>query len=115
MWILNPASITSGLSTPLPSDRSTHKTFDGVPLDVNVAFPADPNPAADTDWPVVGMFHGYGGSKMSFSSMQRWLDKGYAVYSVTNRGSGESCKSAGSIAADPTGCAKGYVHHGSAL
>lgn len=107
---LNPASITSGLSTPLPSDRSTHKTFDGVPLDVNVAFPADPNPAADTDWPVVGMFHGYGGSKMSFSSMQRWLDKGYAVYSVTNRGSGESCKSAGSIAADPTGCAKGYVH-----
>ena len=103
-----PASITSTMTPGLPSDRSTHVTFDGVPLDVNVAFP--PASGGDTDWPVVGMFHGYGGSKMTLSAMQRWLDKGYAVYSVTNRGSGESCKSAGSIAADPTGCANGYVH-----
>ncbi|MGK2932308.1 MAG: prolyl oligopeptidase family serine peptidase, partial [Solirubrobacterales bacterium] len=93
-----------------PAVRSTHKTFDGVPLDVNVAFPADPNPSPDTDWPVVGMYHGYGGSKMNFNAMQRWLDKGYAVISINNRGSGESCKNQASINADPTGCAKGYVH-----
>src|SRR6478609_3312006 len=42
--------------------------------------------------------------------MQRWLDKGYAVYSVTQRGMSESCRSANSIAADPTGCANGYTH-----
>ena len=41
--------------------------------------------------------------------MQRWLNKGYAVFTLTNRGSGESCRSAGSIAADPTGCDNGYV------
>ncbi|MGK2933131.1 MAG: alpha/beta hydrolase family protein, partial [Solirubrobacterales bacterium] len=92
-----------------PAVRSTHKTFDGVPLDVNVAFPPAPV-GGDTNWPVVGMYHGYGGSKMKFNEMQRWLDKGYAVFSLTNRGSGESCNTAGSNAADTTGCAKGYVH-----
>ncbi len=100
-----PASITTTLSTPLPPVRSTHKSFDGVPLDVNFALPASSPP-----YPVVGMFHGYGGSKMSFSAMQRWLDKGYAVYSITQRGFNESCASVGSQAADPTGCANGYVH-----
>ena len=105
-----PASNTATVNTPLPTVRSTIKTFDGVPLDVNVAFPPDPAPQADTNWPVVGMFHGYGGSKVSFANMQRWLQKGYAVYSVTNRGSGESCNTDGSKQADPTGCASGWVH-----
>jgi len=111
-----PGSITATLQVSdtnlspvvLPTIRSTHKTFDGVPLDVNVAFPAEAG--GDTDWPVVGIFHGYGGTKVTFDQMQRWLDKGYAVYSLTNRGSGESCKNAGAIAADPTGCENGYVH-----
>ncbi|MGA7397124.1 MAG: hypothetical protein WBW62_06710, partial [Solirubrobacterales bacterium] len=56
-----PGAITNTTVPALPSDRSTHATFDGVPLDVNVAFPAETG--SDTDWPVVGMFHGYGGSK----------------------------------------------------
>ncbi len=102
-----PGSITSGGVGSLPTVRSTVKTFDGVPLDVNVAFPPGPS---DGPFPVVGMYHGYGGSKMTFRDMQRWLTKGYAVFSVTNRGGGESCVSAGSRAADPTGCANGYVH-----
>jgi predicted acyl esterase len=105
-----PASATVGLSAALPNARSTVTTFDGVPLDVNVAFPPDPSPAADGPYPVVGMYHGYGGTKVNFVGMQRWLQKGYAVFSLTNRGSGESCSSTGSKAADPTGCAKGYVH-----
>jgi len=105
-----PASATTGLSAALPPARSTVKTFDGVPLDVNVAFPPDPAPADDGPYPVVGMYHGYGGSKISFAGMQRWLQKGYAVFSLTNRGSGESCNTPGSQAADPAGCATGYVH-----
>ena len=101
-----PASVTSGGVGSLPTDRSTVTTFDDVPLDVNVAFPPGPS---DGPFPVVGMYHGYGGSKSSFSAMQRWLGKGYAVFTLTNRGSGESCRSAGSIAADPAGCDTGYV------
>ena len=105
-----PAAATTGLSAPLPTARSTVKTFDGVPLDVNVAFPPDPAPADDGPYPVVGMYHGYGGSKVSFAAMQRWLKKGYAVFSLTNRGSGQSCSAQASIDADPVGCANGYVH-----
>jgi|GEM_PF-515098 predicted acyl esterase len=97
------------LDTPLPSNRSTVKTFDGVPLDVNFALP-DPGVAGPAPYPVVGVFHGYGGSKFNFRNFQRWLDKGYAVYSISQRGFGESCGSAGSRSADPTGCEKGWVH-----
>ena len=60
-------SITSTVSPALPSDRSTTKTFDGIPLDVNVAFPS----TGSAPYPVVGVYHGYGGSKFSFKSMQR--------------------------------------------
>jgi len=99
-------SITSTVSPALPTDRSTTKTFDGIPLDVNVAFPS----TGSAPYPVVGVYHGYGGSKFSFKSMQRWLDQGYAVYSLSQRGFGESCGSQASRDADPTGCEKGYVH-----
>ncbi len=101
-------STTSTLDGPLATDRSTVETFDGVPLDVNVAFPPEPVSGSDGPYPVVGMYHGYGGSKVRFSGMQRWLEKGYAVFSLTNRGSGESCNTPGSRL-DP-GCDEGYVH-----
>ncbi len=91
-----------------PAVRSTSKSWDGVPLDVNFALPDDASFGAGP-YPVVGVFHGYGGSKSSFKSLQRWLDDGYAAYSITQRGFGESCRSAASQAADPTGCANGYV------
>src|SRR4051794_2764722 len=38
------------------SPRSTTPTFDGVPVDVNVAFPA----GSDGPFPLIMMFHGYG-------------------------------------------------------
>ena len=88
-----------------PKVRSTTKSWDGTPLDVNFALPS----TGAAPFPVVGIFHGYGGSKSSFKSMQRWLSQGYAVYSITQRGFGESCNSAESQAADPTGCQNGYV------
>jgi predicted acyl esterase len=40
--------------------------------------------------------------------MQRWLQKGYAVYSVTNRGTGESCFS--DATRSLPACAEGWVH-----
>ncbi|MBK5110886.1 MAG: acetylxylan esterase [Thermoleophilia bacterium] len=103
-------SITSTVVPALPVARSTVASpVDGTPLDVNFALPDDGTAAP---YPTVMMFHGYGGSKTKFDSsqLQKWLGKGYAVYSITQRGFGESCRSAGSQAADPAGCANGYVH-----
>ncbi len=89
--------------------RSTTKTFDGVPIDVNVAFPPAPASGPDGNYPLVMMFHGYGGSKLSLSAMHRWLDRGYATFSMTDRGFNESCGNVASVAADPAGCANGYI------
>jgi predicted acyl esterase len=91
------------------SPRSTVETFDGVPIDVNVAFPPAPATGPDGNYPLIMIFHGYGGGKIGFGTMQRWLDKGYAVFSMTDRGFRESCGSAAAQAADPVGCAEGYV------
>jgi fermentation-respiration switch protein FrsA (DUF1100 family) len=86
--------------------RSTTKTFDGVPIDVNVAFP----PGGDGPFPTVMMFHGYGGSKLGLGAMQEWLDRGYATFSMTDRGFHESCGTPAARAVDPSGCEKGYIH-----
>jgi hypothetical protein len=42
--------------------------------------------------------------------MKPWADRGYAVLAFSARGFGDSCGSATSRAADPAGCAKGWVH-----
>jgi predicted acyl esterase len=89
--------------------RSTTESFDGTPIDVNVAFPPEPASGPDGNYPTVMLFHGYGGGKFGLGAMQRWLDKGYATFSMTDRGFRESCGSALSRAVDPTGCADGYV------
>ncbi|MBN8866719.1 MAG: acetylxylan esterase [Solirubrobacterales bacterium] len=89
--------------------RSTAKTFDGVPIDVNVAFPPAPTSGPDGPYPLVMIFHGYSQSKINFTAMQRWLQRGYAVFSMTDRGFHESCGSTASRDADPTGCADGWV------
>ncbi|HEY8001477.1 MAG TPA: acetylxylan esterase [Solirubrobacterales bacterium] len=91
------------------SPRSTSKAFDGVPIDVNVAFPPVPASGPDGNYPLMMMFHGYGGGKIGLSAMHRWLDRGYATFSMTDRGFRESCGSPASKAADPAGCATGYV------
>ena len=55
------------------------------------------------------LFHGYAGVKMGLGPMRPWLERGYATFSMTNRGFRESCRSPASRAADPVGCANGYV------
>ena len=102
------------------SPRSTtNETFDGVPLDINVAFPPDPNPGpggADGPYPLIVWGHGYGGAKIGFgasgsttSGMRRFTSRGYAVMSMTTRGFRESCGSAGSQAAAGAACDDGFV------
>jgi predicted acyl esterase len=89
--------------------RSTVKTFDGVPIDVRVAFPPEPVSGPDGPYPLIMMFHGYAGTKLPLSSMQPLLDAGYATFSMTTRGFGQSCGNAASQSADPSGCAQGHV------
>ncbi len=93
------------------SPRSTTRSWDGVPVDVNVAFPPVPATGADARYPVVMTFPGLAGAKLPFadSAFQRWITKGYAVFSMTPRGERQSCGKPDAIAADPVGCAGGYV------
>jgi predicted acyl esterase len=88
--------------------RSTVPAWDGVPIDVNVGLPSEaefgPGP-----YPLVMMFHGYGGQKMGLSAMHRWLDRGYATFSMTDRGFHESCGSVASRTAGGPACDIGYV------
>ena len=65
----------------------TVRTFDGTPLDTNVALPA----AGDSNLPLVVMLHGWGGSKSGEGGMARWARLGYAVLSYTARGFNGSC------------------------
>ena len=86
-------------------------TFDGAPIDVNVGFPPAPASGPDGDFPIVGVFHGWGGSKLGLTSaaMQQWLDDGYAVFSMSDRGWGNSCGGADPKRLQPV-CAEGYNH-----
>src|SRR3954468_15004148 len=62
-------------------------TFDGVPLDADVALPA----TGDAGLPLVVISHGWGGSKVGFAEMRPWAERGYAVLAFSARGFGDSC------------------------
>ncbi len=94
-----------GTDTSSPLSRSTATSFDNVPIDVNVAFPA----GGDGPFPLMMIFHGYAGSKSTFASMQRWLDRGYAVFSMTDRGFHESCGSVASRLVAGAACDEGFL------
>ena len=79
----------------------------GVPIDVNVALPAEPPSGTDGNYPLLMMFHGYGGSKLGFGAMKRFAERGYAVFSMSDRGFGDSCGSPGSRLT--AACAEGWV------
>lgn len=94
------------------TSNTTVKSFDGTPIDVAVGFPVASG--SDNNYPVVGIYHGWGGTKITPSSTtaQRWLTKGYTVFSITDRGWGSSCggpsKPANTEKVSP--CEKGYIH-----
>jgi glycerophosphoryl diester phosphodiesterase/plastocyanin len=85
------------------------RTFDGVPLDVNVALPAKPAAGPDGGFPLLIQLHGWGGAKGGLSGMKSWAARGYAVLNYTARGFGNSCGSPQSRLADPAGCARGWI------
>lgn len=58
------------------SANTTVPTWDGTPIDISVAFP--PATGGDNNYPIVGIYHGWGGTKItpSSSTAQRWLKLG---------------------------------------
>jgi predicted acyl esterase len=87
---------------------TTH-SFDGTKIDVNVTLPAAPATGGDGPYPTIGYFHGWGGSKIFDDRTTNWAAHGYAVFSMSDRGWGNSCgaQDPGRLNAD---CAKGYNH-----
>jgi Acetyl xylan esterase (AXE1) len=82
------------------------KSFDGTPLDVNLALPA----TGDSNLPLAIGLHGWGGQKLGFSDAKPFAERGYAALSYSARGFGHSCGSEESRAAEPEGCRRGWVH-----
>jgi X-Pro dipeptidyl-peptidase (S15 family) len=90
-------------------------TWDGATkIDVNVFLPPAPASGPDGPYPLIGIFHGWGGHKLGFaddSRIQQWAQGGYAVFSQSDRGWGNSCG-----AMDPdyishnADCTQGYNH-----
>jgi predicted acyl esterase len=87
------------------------ETFDGVTkIDVNVILPPEPASGPDGPYPAIGSYHGWGGSKVGLNSRtQSWATRGYAVFSQSDRGWGNSCGASDPERGTPA-CAAGYNH-----
>ena len=93
----------------------TTTTWDGVTkIDLNVVLPPQPSGGEDGPYPVIGLFHGWGGSKIGLEDprVQKWAEAGYTVFSMSDRGWGNSCGGS-----DPdrllkaaTACKEGFNH-----
>jgi predicted acyl esterase len=86
----------------------TH-SFDGTKIDANVTLPPAPALGADGPYPTVGYFHGWGGSKIFDSRTKKWAQNGYAVFSMSDRGWGNSCGGQDPDRTTPQ-CSNGYIH-----
>jgi len=88
----------------------TH-SFDGTKIDTNVILPPEPASGADGPYPAIGYYHGWGGSKIGVENARvvDWARRGYVVFSVSDRGWGNSCGGS-----DPdrltAQCSEGYNH-----
>ena len=82
-------------------------TFDGVPISLNVTLPAAPASGPDGPYPLIMVFHGWGGSKASHASLRRFANRGYAAFSMTDRGFNDSCGTPPD-SLDPA-CLNGYI------
>jgi predicted acyl esterase len=89
-------------------------TWDGkTQIDVNVVLPPQPGSGADGPYPLIGVFHGWGGSKLGLEDarIQDWAQRGYAVFSMSDRGWGDSCGGQDpDRLSEPLACAAGYNH-----
>jgi fermentation-respiration switch protein FrsA (DUF1100 family) len=87
-------------------------TWDGqTKIDVNVILPPAPGSGPDGPYPLIGDFHGWGGSKIGIEAQtQGWAENGYAVFSMSDRGWGNSCGGSDPEKLNPTKCGAGYNH-----
>jgi dienelactone hydrolase len=92
------------------------KSFDGQPLAFYLTLPPAPSSGADGPYPLIIQSHGWGmppteptDSQYFGLTADAWAKAGYAVLQLAARGFGDSCGSAQSRAADPTGCQNGYL------
>ncbi len=70
----------------------TTTTWDETKVDVNVILPPLPASGPDGPYPLIGDFHGWGGEKIGVEAQtEGWARSGYAVFSMSDRGWGESC------------------------
>ena len=88
-------------------------TWDGkTQIDVNVVLPPAPS-GDDGPYPLIGLFHGWGGHKIGLEDarVQDWAEAGYAVFSISDRGWGDSCGGQDpDRISEPEACAAGYNH-----
>ncbi|OJU96310.1 MAG: hypothetical protein BGO23_02050 [Solirubrobacterales bacterium 67-14] len=93
---------------------SLAKSFDGTPIDIAIGLPPAPASGPDGNFPLVGMFHGWGGAKLGPNNggPQSWLAKGYATFSMSDRGWAGTCGTPAVRSATPAwgSCDKGYIH-----
>ncbi|MEA2426109.1 MAG: type transport system ATP-binding protein, partial [Thermoleophilaceae bacterium] len=66
-------------------------SYDCSPVDVNVTLPAEPAKGTDGGYPLLGMFHGWGGTKLGIATTAPWAQRGYVVFTMSDRGWGDSC------------------------
>jgi fermentation-respiration switch protein FrsA (DUF1100 family) len=88
-------------------------TWDGqTKIDVNVVLPPEPAAGDDGPYPLIGVFHGWGGTKVGFEDarVQEWAQQGYAVFSMSDRGWGKSCGKEDLLDLLTPACAAGYNH-----
>jgi fermentation-respiration switch protein FrsA (DUF1100 family) len=88
-------------------------TWDGATkIDLDVVLPPQPSGGEDGPYPVIGLFHGWGGHKIGLEDprVQQWAEAGYAVFSMSDRGWGNSCGGSDPDRLNPTLCGQGYNH-----
>jgi predicted acyl esterase len=89
-------------------------TWDGkTQIDVNVVLPPAPSAGDDGPYPLIGLFHGWGGHKIGLEDarVQDWAERGYALFSMSDRGWGDSCGGQDpDRLSEPEACAAGYNH-----
>src|SRR3954451_5398786 len=90
-------------------------TWDGATkIDLNVVLPPPPGPGMgeEAPYPVIGLFHGWGGEKIGLEDprVQQWAEAGYAVFSMSDRGWGNSCGGSDPERLNPLVCGQGYNH-----
>ncbi len=91
------------------------QTWDGIPLDATVVLPR----RGASNLPLVAEIHGFGNSKWEYmnpaetaytDNVYSWARRGYAVLTYTARGLWGSCGTPEARAANPTDCARGWIH-----